>query len=272
MQKLFLRRFAIVTLMLLLGSCSSVTERPDSEPSKRPDVADIPDATPRDEPYSKYGNPAQYEVFGKRYHTLKTSQGYRERGKASWYGTKFHGNRTSSGETYDMYAMTAAHKTLPLPTYVEVTNLENNRKVVVKVNDRGPFHDDRIIDLSYSAALKLDIVDNGTAKVEVRALTPGSESKAVATTADRQQTDDRAQMPAATYLQLAAFSDKSTAEAYKRKIEEQVTHSVKVVPFQHSQGNLYRVRVGPLDNITNGEQVARELSDAGYTESHIVIE
>lgn len=272
MHKIFLRRFAIFTLMLLLGSCSSVTERPDSEPSTLPDVSDIPDATPRDEPYSKYGNPAQYEVLGKRYYTLKSNQGYKERGKASWYGTKFHGNRTSSGETYDMYAMTAAHKTLPLPTYAEVTNLENGRQVIVKINDRGPFHDDRIIDLSYSAALKLDIVDSGTAKVEVRALTPGSQTKAVPTSASRQQSDDSTQMSAATYLQLAAFSDKSRAEAYKREIESQVTHSVKVVPFQHSQGHLYRVRVGPLDNIANGEQVARQLNDAGYTESHIVIE
>lgn len=271
MQKRLLRYFAIFAIMVLLGSCSTVTEKPDSEPASRPDVADIPNAVPQDEPLSKYGNPAQYEVLGERYYTLKTSQDYRERGKASWYGTKFHGNRTSSGETYDMYAMTAAHKTLPLPTYVEVTNLENNRRVIVKVNDRGPFHDDRIIDLSYSAALKLDIVDNGTAEVEVRALT-AKDKKGAVTTADRQTDEYDRTASGTTYLQLAAFSDSARAQAYKREIEQQVSQTVKVVPFRHAQGDLYRVRVGPLDDIANGEQVAHELRAAGYPDSHIVIE
>lgn len=269
MQKQFMRRFAILMLMVLLGSCSTVTEKPDSEPSVRPDVANIPNAVPRDEPLSKYGNPAQYEVLGQRYYTLKTSRGYQERGQASWYGTKFHGRRTSSGETYDMYAMTAAHKTLPLPTYVEVTNLENGRKVVVKVNDRGPFHDDRIIDLSYSAALKLNVVASGTAPVEVRALSVGD--KATPTTAVR-EAPDNSQPSGTTYLQLAAFSESDRAEDYRREIEQQISQTVRVVPFRHSQGKLYRVRVGPLSGIANGEQVARQLRDAGYTDSHIVIE
>ena len=124
------------------------------------------------EPLSRYGNPESYVVYGKTYHTLSSSKGYKERGAASWYGTKFHGKRTSSGEPYDLYAMTAAHKTLPLPTYVEVTNLKNGRTVIVKVNDRGPFHDDRLIDLSYAAAAKLDILPYGTGEVEVRAIDP----------------------------------------------------------------------------------------------------
>ena len=134
----------------------------------------IPDAVPRIEPRSTHGNPVAYEVFGKRYFVLATADGYRERGVASWYGPTFHARPTSSGEPYDMYAMTAAHKTLPIPAYVRVTNLGNGRSVVVRVNDRGPFVDNRIIDLSYTAAYKLDMTRAGTAFVEVEAITPGT--------------------------------------------------------------------------------------------------
>lgn len=139
--------------------------------SDAPNPDDVPDAVPRDEPLSPYGNPPEYEVGGVTYHVLESAKGYDKKGIASWYGPDFQGKRTSSGETYDMYAMTAAHKTLPIPTYVEVTNLANGKKVVVRVNDRGPFAKDRIIDLSYIAALKLGIVGHGTARVRVRALT-----------------------------------------------------------------------------------------------------
>jgi len=137
-------------------------------------VVDPPDAVPVEEPRSRYGNPESYEVRGVTYHVLETSEGYEAEGTASWYGEEFQGRRTSSGEPYDMYAMTAAHRTLPIPTYVEVTNLENGRTVVVRVNDRGPFHEGRIIDLSYAAAQKLGLVGPGTARVRVRALEPPS--------------------------------------------------------------------------------------------------
>ena len=132
----------------------------------------VPDAVPRVEPRSRNGNPPFYDVFGKRYYVLSSSVGYWERGVASWYGPGFHKVRTSTGEPYDMYGMTAAHKTLPLPAYVRVTNLQNGRSVVVRVNDRGPFVGNRIIDLSYTAAAKLDMLRNGTAMVEVRSLDP----------------------------------------------------------------------------------------------------
>ena len=133
---------------------------------------DIPDAVPKVEPKSRFGNMSSYVVFGRRYYTKGTSRDFRERGVASWYGTKFHGRKTSSGEVYDMHAMTAAHKTLPLPSYVRVTNLENGRTAVVKVNDRGPFVGDRVIDLSYAAATKLGVVRNGTARVEIVSVDP----------------------------------------------------------------------------------------------------
>jgi rare lipoprotein A len=138
------------------------------------EVAAIPDAVPRDEPLSPYGNPPEYEVEGRTYRVMRSSEGYEAEGIASWYGPNFHGRRTSSGEPYDMYRPTAAHRTLPIPTYVEVTNLENGRRVVVRVNDRGPFHDGRIIDLSYLAARKLGFVGAGTARVRVRALEPAA--------------------------------------------------------------------------------------------------
>jgi len=156
----------------LLGGCASSGGGTAVRGSDGGDWASIPDAVPRVEPLAKTGNPASYKVRGKRYFTKRTSSGHVERGLASWYGKDFHGRKTSSGEPYNMYAMTAAHKTLPLPTYVQVTNMENGRTAVVKVNDRGPFHGSRVIDLSYSAAKKLGVIQRGTAMVEVRAIDP----------------------------------------------------------------------------------------------------
>lgn len=148
-----------------------------NEEAPEPDRIELeatPDPVPAAEPPSRTGNMAQYQQFGRTYRVLETSEGYDERGVASWYGEPFHGRRTSSGETYDMYAMTAAHRSLPLPSYVEVTNLANGRTVTLRVTDRGPFHDPerRIIDVSYTAALKLGMVGTGTAPVRVRALRP----------------------------------------------------------------------------------------------------
>jgi rare lipoprotein A len=161
---------ALLGASLLLSGCA--TTGGDSAPAGAPDLAEIEDAVPKVEPRSRYGNPKSYVVFGKRYYTKASADGHLERGLASWYGKKFHGRRTSSGERYNMHAMTAAHKSLPLPTYVEVTNLRNGRSAVVKVNDRGPFHGRRVIDLSYAAARKLGMVRSGTAMVEVRAIDP----------------------------------------------------------------------------------------------------
>ena len=169
---------AAVVTAVALSACGRSATVEDGAPRAKVDVAAIPDAVPKVEPKSRYGNPASYAVYGKRYYPLNASDGYRERGIASWYGTKFHGRRTSSGEPYDMYAMTAAHKTLPLPTYVRVTNLENRRSVVLRVNDRGPFHTNRIIDLSYTAASKLGILSKGTGSVEVLALDPPARDRA----------------------------------------------------------------------------------------------
>lgn len=144
----------------------------DAYPDLPPDVSNVPDAVPRVEPLARSGNRSTYEVWGKTYHVLPSAEGYEKGGRASWYGEKFHGYATASGEIYDMYKMTAAHRSLPLPSYARVTNVENNRSVIVKVNDRGPFHDDRLIDLSYAAAARLDILRNGTGHVRVEAIDP----------------------------------------------------------------------------------------------------
>lgn len=178
-----------VGLGLTLGGCTSApTQKKESissyqdykdkngKPAKSlydVDVSQIPDAEPREEPFARYGNKSPYVVFGESYRVLPSAKGYKERGIASWYGPDFHGKRTSSWEPYDMFRMTAAHKSLPLPTYAKVTNLQNGKHVIVKVNDRGPFHDGRIIDLSFAAAKKLDMAVNGTSQVEVEALDPG---------------------------------------------------------------------------------------------------
>jgi rare lipoprotein A len=151
-------------ILAILGGCSSTPKLPDN--------AQIPDASPHREPKSRYGNPESYWVRGRLYHTLASADGYRERGIASWYGPNFHGRLTSNREPYDMFGMTAAHRTLPLPTYVQVTNLRTGKQIVVRVNDRGPFHPNRIIDLSYSAAAKLGILGEGTGLVEVAAIDP----------------------------------------------------------------------------------------------------
>lgn len=259
---------AIAGICLILFACSMIGDQQDSAPASKPDVANIPDAVPQYQPLSKYGNPAHYEVFGKRYYTLNTSQGYRQRGIASWYGTKFHGRRTSSGDTYDMYAMTAAHKTLPLPSYVEVTNLNNGRKVIVMVNDRGPFHDNRLIDLSYSAATKLGIVSKGTGAVEVRAITVGATPVA---------TVSRVQYPPQTgavglYLQVGAFSASASAEKLRLKVQQQIGDAVLIVPFENSEGYLYKVRVGPLANVEYGDSLASRLVELGFNDVHIVVE
>ena len=171
-------KYPAIALIVLLSACGSAPQRgggyyKDDGPGENPpaNLASIPDAVPRSEPLHKYAN-RPYEVFGRKYVPLAAVQPFTQRGTASWYGKKFHGQKTSSGETYDMYKMTAAHPTLPIPSYARVTNLANRKSVVVRINDRGPFHTDRIIDLSYAAAYKLGYTGAGSARVEIEAIVP----------------------------------------------------------------------------------------------------
>ncbi len=237
----------------------------DSAPAGRLDVARIPPVTPRPEPKSRYGNPPSYVVFGKRYHVLDSSRGFVEKGVASWYGTKFHGRRTSSGETYDMYALSAAHKRLPLPSYVRVTNLENGRHIVVRVNDRGPFHGNRVIDLSYAAAAKLGIVKKGTAWVEVRALQPGQTLPAPLKTADTPGARD-----SGFYIQVGAFRQLANAEKLRRRLRPLGAPLIKISQAVVHGQNAYRVRIGPLTDITLADAIVSRLAHYGVLEHRIV--
>ncbi|EMR13381.1 Rare lipoprotein A [Methylophaga lonarensis MPL] len=287
MKANFLRANLIALATLTLFACSGTPQREPQDsappPSQVPDIASIPDAVPKQEPLSRYGNMPSYEVFGKTYYTKASAEGYKERGVASWYGTKFHGRRTSSGEPYDMYAMTAAHKTLPLPTYAEVTNLENGRKVIVRINDRGPFVGDRIIDLSYTAAVKLGIKERGTGMVEVRAITPGGASPSTPRQPTETQTQTQAQpqpqkvaqtspMDAGVYLQVGAFSTMSRAQEVKTTLEQQISDSVRIQPVSRPQGDVYRVRIGPLANVEQSDALADRLSRMGFAETQVVVE
>lgn len=265
-----LRLAGLCCIAACFTACSTrgPLEPVDDAPLNPQDVSGIPNAVPRHEPLSRYGNPASYVVYGKRYHTLPSSKGYRKRGLASWYGTKFHGKRTSSGEPYDLYGMTAAHKTLPLPTYVEVTNLRNDRSVIVKVNDRGPFHDDRLIDLSYTAAVKLDIVGHGTGQVEVAAIDPGTPATGVAAPI----APAPASQDTVLYLQVGAFSNRENAERLQRKIQDGDIGSVRIVESPGDNGTFYKVQVGPLSGTTELDQAARSLESLGIDESHSIFQ
>lgn len=275
-------RLLLLTSALLLGACSSKAPAPgDGGPARPVDVSHVPDAVPRVEPPSRYGNPASYEVYGQRYHTLRTSAGYTERGVASWYGTKFHGRRTSSGEPYDMYAMTAAHKTLPLPTYAEVTNLKNGRKVIVKINDRGPFVGNRLIDLSYAAASRLGILADGTGLVEVRAIDPRTPAT---TTARAPVPDGRPLSPIATataaaapanptlFLQVGAFASRSNAERLRADLERSAVGPVQISEFAGLNGTVFRVRIGPLDSVEAADRMLSSLSGYNIDPPRVVID
>jgi len=257
----------LLTITIVLSACGR-SPTIDGAPRGSVDVASISDAQPKVEPRSRYGNPSSYTVFGKRYHPLGTSDGYRERGIASWYGTKFHGRRTSSGDDYDMYAMSAAHKTLPLPTYVRVINLENRRSVVLRVNDRGPFHANRIIDLSYTAAWKLGILAKGTGYVEVVALDPRSPEPVIV----KKATPSPAMEAVQLYLQTGSFSVRANAEQMKWRMQSVSGGPVNIEPVQIGGKTTYRVRVGPIANVTKADRLAQQIADLGLETPRIVIE
>ncbi|HLF97461.1 MAG TPA: septal ring lytic transglycosylase RlpA family protein [Methylococcaceae bacterium] len=288
---------ALVFLPVLLSGCGTPGKKPPVAPVGR-DLSAIPDAVPKIEPKSAYGNPPSYEVFGKRYVVLPDSRNFVERGLASWYGPGFHDKLTSTRETYDMYAMTAAHKSLPLPTYAEVTNLSNGRKVIVRINDRGPFVGDRVIDLSYVAAWKLGIDGPGTAPVEVRAIDPyewlqthgrlpanapiavgnGVTIVPIAR-AEPVITPLAAASPSAApepakpavvsnggyYVQAGAFANPDNARKLRDLIRVPDV-AARVVPG----GNYHRVQVGPLASREEAERVRRQLAQSGIYSAHLI--
>jgi rare lipoprotein A len=294
-----------LVLCIALAGCSLTRhrhEQPTAIPSGSTvppppaDVLSIPDAVPRAEPRGARGNPPSYEVFGKRYYVMASSDGWVERGTASWYGPGFHAQATSLGERYDMYAMTAAHKTLPIPCYAEVTNLRNGRKVVVRINDRGPFVGDRIIDLSYTAAAKLDMLLAGTAPVEVRVLTPGREGAGSASPPIAPASPPPPVFPTATvmppppapavtvvnapaadepgvqpmFIQAGVFADHENA---RRRVEMLLGAGVELASLEdvpRADRTLHRVRVGPFASVEEFDLNMKRLHDLGINDAHLL--
>ena len=252
-------------------------------PQPPADVLDIPDAVPRAEPRGTRGNPPFYEVFGKRYYVMAKSDGWVERGTASWYGPGFHSASTSLGEPYDMYAMTAAHKTLPIPCYAEVTNLRNGRRVVVRINDRGPFVGDRIIDLSYTAAAKLDMLTAGTAPVEMRVLTPGRDAPGSALPPATPVAPPPSTPPvtvvnapaagtpgaAPMFIQAGVFADHENA---RRRVELLLASGIELASLEEiSQPRaLHRVRVGPFASIEEFDLNMKRLRELGIADARLI--
>jgi rare lipoprotein A len=263
--------------MALLAACAVAPRRtplpPPAAPQPLPpppaDLASVPDAVPRAEPRSAHGNPPYYDALGRRYFVLPSAEGYDERGVASWYGPTFHGGNTSSGEPYDMYGMTAAHKTLPLPSYARVTNLNNGRSVVVRINDRGPFIANRIIDLSYTAAAKLDMLRDGTAMVEVRSLTPGAPEAPPALVASAPPAARPPPPSPLLYIQTGAFADPSNASRELARLQAAGLASAFVIaPPEGSQ--LYRVRIGPIGSVAEFDALAARLTALGMPDARLV--
>ncbi len=268
-------RFLLVVVTALATGCAGAPRGgyyQDDGPHRRPevDVSKVPDAVPRNEPHNERNN-RPYNVFGVGYRPLKTSKGYRERGVASWYGKKFHGQRTANGETYDMYAMSAAHKTLPLPSYLRVRNLNNGKSVIVRVNDRGPFRENRIVDLSYAAAAKLGIIGTGTGIVEIEGLTGDEPVTQVAA-----RVPDPVPLPKAAaprlYLQVGAFTSRDNAENLKLRLARADLKSVHIQNTDLDATPLYRVRIGPLDNVDESDRLAARVTAQGLPNPIVVVE
>ncbi|MCQ4166589.1 septal ring lytic transglycosylase RlpA family protein [Tahibacter harae] len=273
----------------------------DDGPAETIDVSRIPEPVPRPEPLSRYGNRSPYNVLGRNYTVLPSARGYVERGISSWYGNKFHGYMTSSFEPYDMYQFSAAHKSLPLPSWARVTNLENGKSVIVRVNDRGPFHDNRLIDLSYAAAVKIGVWPKGTGLVEVRALMPGEAEPEVRTAAaSPARTPPRpAPRPAAPlqnpapavagtaasgdgapdsaeqpriYLQIGAFGEQANADRAAQRVAAAKLGEVRVVEASVNGRSVRRVRLGPLRDVDEADRLTEELRRLGLGEARVAID
>ena len=269
------------------GGASSSGERyamtGDAYPLEPPDVSKVPNAEPRIEPLSRSGNRSTYEVWGETYHVLPDATGYVKQGTASWYGEKFHGYATSNGEIYDMYKMSAAHRSLPLPTFARVTSLDSGQSVIVRVNDRGPFHSDREIDLSYAAAARLGFLDNGTGAVRVEAIEPeqwlaqqGRSSRPVDEVPSASSTVNARPVPNiavqrpmaaddAIYLQIAALGSEEGAQQLQQRLVSELPHKVRVM----SDADVHRVQVGPVSP-KQETQAREELRRAGFPQVFIV--
>lgn len=295
-QNKAIQLISLLIFSTLLVACGSQPRIPPPPGTSRIDIpVTAPAAPPASaEPYSPRGNRSPYQVFGQTYYVLPTAQGYQAEGTASWYGEQFHGLQTSNGEIYNMYALTAAHKSLPIPCYARITHLGNGRQVVVRVNDRGPFHDDRLIDLSYGAALQLGFADVGLAQVRIEVInasaTPLSPAAAVvastpkptkvsaengvpavikrkppgSTTAAR----SAAEAGAGLYLQAGAFSRREAAAAMVERLTDVVKHPISISTADTAKReSLFRVRIGPIASQDEAQQIQSLISRHGIASS-----
>ncbi len=272
---------SVLLVCSLLSACASSPVETQPIPDREAIIT--PERT-------RAGNPPEYEIAGERYYVQDSSADYRERGMASWYGEAFHGRSTANGETYDMYALSAAHKTLPIPTWVEVTRLDNGQRIIVRINDRGPFVDGRIIDLSYAAARELDMVDAGTARVEVRALgvpvggEPAPPAVLAETTVEPRRprfsliSEAAAAEPGPgdrplqqVFAQVGAFSDQVNAARLVEKLRAGGQRNVFVLSESVDSGQLHRVRIGPLADVAAYDDVQRDLISLGVRDSLLVV-
>ncbi len=253
----------------------------DSGPASVLDVGHIPDANPVKEPRTKAGNKSPYTVLGKTYRLMNNPKGFTQKGHASWYGKKFHGKKTSNGEIYNMYGMTAAHKTLPIPTFVRVTNVSNGKQVIVRVNDRGPFHGDRIIDLTYTAARKLGFAGQGTASVKLEVVEAADQSHfkgfdnvvpqgntAAANVAPKPRNSGGYEIPEGTYLQMGAFGQPAGARAFAQKVKSLTTYPVIIETV--AERNIQRVLLGPLKDNWDLVNLQQAFKRKGYQEPKVV--
>lgn len=252
----------LFALVCLLSACSQTTGgryqmAQDTAPQRVPTAAELVDPVPRSEPFSRQGNRA-YTLFGQQYSIIEQVQGYSEQGIASWYGRKFHGHLTSNGEYFDMFNMTAAHKSLPLPIYVKVTNLDNGREAIVRVNDRGPFHEGRIIDLSYAAAYKLGVTETGTANVRIDVVTPPLKDLALAPVPHTQSASGQPPQEQ-LFVQIAATANKDNAHALSRRLHEIYALNATLVERQ----GLHRILVGPFSELEAARWLDT-LQESGY--------
>ena len=265
-----------LVLILLLAGCAK-----DGPPRTGAIIPrDLPpDPIPRKEARSRFGNGPIYEVLGHNYRVMDSSYGYQERGVASWYGKKFHGRLTSNQERYNMHAMTAAHKSLPLPTYVRVKNLRNNKSVVVRINDRGPFVHNRIIDLSYSAARKLDMIKTGTSLVEVTAISfddppkrPTVASAPVTKEPVKPESSTPTSKESTIYVQVGAFGDTENARRRFALLRSGGIGDAFVLEDLSTSPALYRIRIGPIVDVLQYDKLVAQLQDLGISETHLVTE
>ncbi len=246
-----MRAIAACAVLLAAAGCASQPPQPGPAAGAA--------GTPRDEPRARSGNPPFYEVNGRRYVVLDSAAGYVEQGVASWYGPDFHGKRTATGEVYDMHAMTGAHPTLPLPTWVRVTNLQNGRSVVVRLNDRGPFSKNRVIDLSRAAAEQLDMIGGGTAMVEVRSLAAGDPAPAVRPVAQ-------------FYAQAGAFGERQNAERLAARLQDAGIPGVAVAEASVDGRRLFRVRAGPVATVAEFDALIEQLRAAGVESPRLALQ